>query len=116
LVWVKFIMKTITEAVLAEVTDRLVHAVGPDKVVLFGSRARGDARTDSDVDLLVIKSSDQPRHLRVLPLYRALRGLGIPKDILWVTPEEVEQWREVANHVVSRGLREGRVLYDKHAA
>ena len=109
-------MKVITEAVLAEVTDRLVHAVAPDKVVLFGSRARGDARVDSDVDLLVIKSSDQPRHVRVLPLYRALRGLGIPKDILWVTPEEVEQWHEVPNHVVSRGLREGRVLYDKHAA
>ncbi|HQS99181.1 MAG: hypothetical protein B7Y26_10480 [Hydrogenophilales bacterium 16-64-46] len=109
-------MKTITEAVLAEVTERLVHAVEPDKLVLFGSHARGDARADSDVDLLVIKSSDQPRHLRALPLYRALRGMGIPKDILWVTPEEVEQWRGVANHVVSRGLREGRVLYDKYAA
>jgi len=109
-------MKQVTEDTLAEMTHRLIEAVDPDKIVLFGSRARGDAREDSDVDLLVIKDSDQPRHVRVMPLYRALRGLGVPKDILWVTPEEVEIYRDVVNHVVARGLREGRVLYDKRRA
>ena len=68
---------------------------------------------DSDVDLLVIKPSDQARHLRALPIYRALRGLGVPKDILWVTPDEVAEWGGVVNHVVWRCLKEGRVLYEK---
>jgi hypothetical protein len=51
--------------------------------------------------------------LRTLPLYRALRGLGVPKDILWVTPDEVAEWGGVVNHVVWRCLKEGRVLYEK---
>ncbi|MFZ4540104.1 nucleotidyltransferase domain-containing protein [Propionivibrio sp.] len=109
-------MKRITDEILADMARRLVQVADPDKVVLFGSRARGDAQEDSDVDLLVIKPSDQPRHLRALPLYRALRGMGIPKDILWVTPDEVAAWQTVTNHVVSRGLREGRVLYEKKPA
>lgn len=106
-------MQQITEETLAVMARHLVDAVDPDKIILFGSRARGDARADSDVDLLVIKASDQPRHVRVLPLYRTLRGMGIPKDILWVTPEEVEAYRDVVNHVIARCMREGRVLYEK---
>lgn len=65
------------------------------------------------MDLLVIKGSDLTRHVRVLPLYRALRDMGIAKDILWVTPEEVEAYRDVVNHLIARGLKEGRVLYEK---
>ncbi|MDP2787542.1 MAG: nucleotidyltransferase domain-containing protein, partial [Pseudomonadota bacterium] len=73
-------MTQITNDVLADIVKRIVEVAKPDKLMLFGSRARGDAREDSDVDLLVIKPSDQARHLRALPLYRALRGLGVPKD------------------------------------
>lgn len=108
-------MRRIDESVLKEITQRLVAALDPDKVLLFGSRSRGDAREDSDVDLLIIKSSDEPRHLRAIPAYRALRGMGIPKDILWVTPDEIAQWRLISNHVVTRGMKEGKGLYDKHA-
>ena len=106
-------MTHITNDVLADITRRIVEVVKPDKLILFGSRARGDAREDSDVDLLVIKPSDQASHLRALPIYRALRGLGVPKDILWVTPDEVAEWGGVVNHVVWRSLKEGRVLYEK---
>ena len=52
----------VDEAVLAEVVRRLVEAVDPDKIILFGSRARGDYRPDSDLDLLVIKASEEPQH------------------------------------------------------
>jgi predicted nucleotidyltransferase len=106
-------MTQITNDDLADIVKRIVEVAKPDKLMLFGSRARGDAREDSDVDLLVIKPSDQARHLRTLPLYRALRGLGVPKDILWVTPDEVAEWGGVVNHVVWRCLKEGRVLYEK---
>ena len=108
-------MRRIDENVLKEITRRLVAALDPDRVLLFGSRSRGDAREDSDVDLLIVKNSDEPLHLRAVPAYRALRGMGIPKDILWVTPGEIAQWRLISNHVVTRGIKEGKVLYDKHA-
>ncbi len=101
------------ETVLGEIVRRLVEAVDPDVIVLFGSRARGDSRPDSDLDLLIVKDSAEARHRRLIPAYRALRGLGIPKDIVWYTPQEVADWAEVVNHLVWRALNEGRVLYEK---
>ena len=105
----------VDEAVLAEVVRRLVEAVDPDKIILFGSRARGDYRADSDLDLLVIKASEEPQHRREIRAYKALSGLGVPKDILWYTPEEVEDWSAVKYHVATRAMREGRVIYEKQS-
>jgi uncharacterized protein len=48
--------------VVADIVRRIVEAVGPDRIIVFGSRARGDARPDSDFDVLVIKKSDEPRY------------------------------------------------------
>lgn len=103
----------VDEKFFDEIVHRLVAAVDPDRIILFGSRARGDARPDSDVDLLIVKDSDQPAHRRTIPAYRALTGLGVPKDIIWRTPAEVEEWSAVANYVTTRALREGKVLYEK---
>ena len=101
------------DTVLAEIVRRLVDAVDPDRIVLFGSRARGDCRADSDLDLLIVKDSAEPCHRRVVPAYRALRGLGVPKDIVWYTPQELADWAGVVNHLVWRALNEGQVLYEK---
>ncbi len=101
------------ESVLREMVRRLVEAIDPDRIILFGSRARGDAAPDSDVDLLVIKDSSEPPHKRSIPAYRALGGLSTPTDVLWRTPEEVEEWAGVRNYVTTRAMREGRVLYEK---
>ena len=101
--------------VLEEIVRRLVAEVDPDRIILFGSRARGDAKPDSDVDLLLIKDSNEPPHRLVVRAYRALRGLGIPKDILWRTPAEIIEWSGVRNYVTTEALREGKVLYEKRA-
>ena len=85
--------RNIDERLYDEIVRRLVEAVGPDEIILFGSRARGNARQDSDIDLLLIKDSSEPPHRRVIQAYRALVGLGVPKDILWRTPAEVQEWR-----------------------
>lgn len=103
----------VDDNVLRDITSRLVNAIDPDRIILFGSRARGDARADSDVDLLLIKDSAEPPHRRVIPAYRALAGLAVPKDIIWRTPKEVEDWSGVRNYVTTRAIREGRVLYEK---
>jgi len=105
---------TVDETVLGEIVRRLVEAVDPDRIILFGSRARGDARPDSDVDLLVVKDSQEGLGPRIVRAHSALMETGIPADVLWYTPQEVQGWADVRSHVVSRALREGRVLYEKH--
>jgi len=102
-----------TEANLDEIVRRLSAAIDPDRIILFGSRARGDARPDSDFDLLVIKESNLKPHLRAIPAYRALSGLAVPTDILWRTPQEIEDWRDVPAHITTQAIREGRVVYER---
>jgi predicted nucleotidyltransferase len=103
----------VDEEKLAEIVRRLVEALDPDKIILFGSRAKGDSHEQSDVDLLIVKPSQEAGHRRVGEAYKALSGIGVPKDILWYTPEEIEEWSEVKYHVATRATKEGRVLYEK---
>ena len=95
--------------------QRILRAGDPQKVVLFGSRARGNARPDSDYDLLVIESSSQPRTKRAAKYRRALTGVYPAKDIVVWTPEEVAEWRDVPNAFVTAALSEGIVLYERSA-
>lgn len=104
----------VDEAILSEIVKRLVEAVDPDKIILFGSRARGDTHAQSDVDLMIVKPSPEPLHRRCGAAYGALWGIGVPIDILWYTPEEIDEWSEVKYHVTTRATREGRVLYAKN--
>src|SRR5437016_5825678 len=107
--------RTVDDNLLGEIVRRLVEAVDPDRIILFGSCARGDASPDSDIDLLIVKDTDEPAYRRTIPAYRALSGLGVPKDIIWRTPAEVEDWSRVATYVTTRALQEGRILYEKRS-
>ncbi len=103
----------VSSEVLQECTRRIVAAVDPDRIVLFGSHAHGHPRPTSDLDLLIIMPSDQPRWRRSIPIYNALRGLLLPKDVIVYTPEEVEEWADVPQAFVTTALRKGKVLYEK---
>jgi len=98
---------------LEEVVQRIVQTVHPEKIVLFGSRARGDHRTDSDVDLLVIQETVEPRYRRSVPIRRAIVGLIPSKDVIVYTPGEVEEWQDIPNSFIATALSEGKVLYEK---
>lgn len=100
---------------LDEIVRRVVEVIHPDKIILFGSRARGDAHQGSDIDLLVIAGSSEPRHRRSAPLYGALSDILIPMDILVYTPDEVKAWSEVRQAFVSTAVREGKVLYENQS-
>ncbi|MBU0610411.1 MAG: nucleotidyltransferase domain-containing protein [Armatimonadetes bacterium] len=102
---------TQVDEAIEEIVRRIVEAVHPDKIILFGSHARGEAGPDSDIDLLVIGPTDEPPTRRMKPVYRALRGMRVPKDVLWWTQEEVDEWRETPGHVIRHALREGRTVY-----
>jgi predicted nucleotidyltransferase len=93
----------------------IVRAVRPEKVLLFGSRARGEGRADSDIDLLVIKKTRRPRPERAIPIYAALARLNLPVDaeVMVYTPAEAAQWSDVRQAFVTTALREGKVLYEK---
>ena len=102
-----------TEELLREIVDRILAAGNPLKIVLFGSRARGDAGAESDLDLLIVEESAEPRYKRSSKYYRATHGPFPDRDIVVWTPAEIEQWRAVPNHFVTAALREGRVLHER---
>lgn len=105
---------TVDDAFLEEVVRRILTVGRPLKVVLFGSHARGDARPDSDLDLLIVEErSDLPPPKRATPYRMALTGIHPRKDIVVYTLEEIQDWAEVALAFVSTILREGKVLYEK---
>lgn len=93
--------------------ERIVDCLHPDRIVLFGSRARGDARADSDIDLLVIADTPQPRHQRAVNLYRGLADLPAEFDIVVYTPAEIAEWQEVTQSLPATAMREGSTLYEK---
>jgi predicted nucleotidyltransferase len=105
----------IVEAVVREMVQRILQVGDPQKVVLFGSRARGEARPNRDYDLLVIEPSSQPRYKRTAKYRRALIGVHPAKDIVVWTPDEVAEWRNVPNAFVTTALGEGVVLYERPA-
>ena len=101
----------VTDDLLQEVVYHILSVGTPHKIVLFGSRARGDAKSDSDLDLLVIEDSDLPRYKRSARYLRALTGLFPAKDVVVWTPEEIEEWAAVPHAFITTALREGKTLY-----
>ncbi len=103
---------------LQEMVEVIVREVDPEAIILFGSRARGDARPDSDVDLLVVESEpfsvQRSRRLETMKLYRALMNWPISKDLLVYSRDEFDKWKASLNHVVGRASREGRILHERH--
>jgi len=108
-------MDTDLEPLVTDVIQRIVETAQPEKIILFGSRGRGEARSDSDFDLLVIKESDEPGYRRDAALYLALAGLNAPVDVITYTPEEVRDWSAVPQAFITTAVREGKVVYEKES-
>ena len=108
-------MIEVTDEVLADMVQTVVREVDPERIYLFGSRARGEARQDSDVDLLIIvREAFGPEHSRfqeINRVYRALSSFRIPNDVLLYSSDEFARWSQSLNHVVGRCSREGKLLY-----
>jgi predicted nucleotidyltransferase len=101
------------EQLVAEMVARIRKVAQPERIILFGSRARGTAHADSDFDLLVIKESDKPRYQRSIPLYSILADLPAEVEVVVYTPEEVREWSTVPEAFVTTAVSEGKVLYEE---
>jgi len=103
-------------AAIEEARKRLVQALHPERVILFGSHAWGTPGPDSDLDLLVIVGdSDLPPHKRAQAAYRSLFGIGVPCDVIVHTCAEVERLDRVVTSLTHRALREGKLLHGSGA-
>ncbi|MBI2538065.1 MAG: nucleotidyltransferase domain-containing protein [Gemmatimonadetes bacterium] len=91
--------------------NRIVERFGPEKVILFGSHARGEARPDSDVDLLVVMPAQGSKRDAQLRVRNAVRDIRVPKDVIVSTPDEFAWRQRVAGTIERLASLEGRVLY-----
>jgi len=104
------IMSMTDEALIKEAGRRLSAAAPDADVILFGSRARGESRPDSDLDLLVIEPDFDRRGEEYGRLRKELRGLDVAIDLVIYRKLEAEKWGNVPGSFVHRVLGEGRVL------
>lgn len=105
----------VAQQILSEATQRLVAQFAPTKIILFGSQARGTADDRSDVDLLVICTVVGRKRDAMVAMDRTLRGLGIARDVIVLTPEEFERDRHIPGTIARPASLEGKVLYDSTA-
>lgn len=101
---------------LAEAVRRIVEAAEPDKVLLFGSGARGELGPHSDLDFLVVKSGPIHRGRVAEAIYMNLFGLGQAVDVVVVTPEDIARYKDSFCLVIEPALKEGRVVYERRTA
>jgi len=110
-------MSEVPKSVLDEMVRVIVEAIDPERIIMFGSHAKGNAGPDSDLDIMVVDSKQfEKGRSRVNvtgDLYRALLHFRFPLDLLLFTIEEVQKWSNSKNHVIGRALREGKVLYER---
>lgn len=102
----------ISDEIINEVKDRLVQQFHPQRIILFGSQARGTADPKSDIDILVICPFEGNRRRLMVKMDRALKGLPIARDIMVLTPEEFERDREIPGTIARPAWKEGKLLYE----
>ncbi len=111
-------MVYVSEELIDRMAQRIVREVDPERIVLFGSWARGDAHEQSDVDVLVVEREpfgpNRSRREEATRIWRCLSEFRIPTDILVYSVDELDQWKDSSYHVVGRALKEGRILYESN--
>ncbi len=103
--------RALDPALLEEIVQRVVEVAEPDRIILFGSAARGELGRDSDVDLLVVKSDVEHRRRLAQKIHLNMFGVEAAVDVLVVTPDDLDVYREKVGSVIQPALREGREVY-----
>lgn len=93
--------------------ELIIREFDPLRIILFGSYARGDARPNSDLDLLVVMPTIVDKRATTVGIMRALRNLPISKDVVMTTPHEIAERGSDVGLVLRPALREGVVVYER---
>jgi uncharacterized protein len=99
------------DQIVRNVVNKIVDSVRPDKVILFGSRASGSARPDSDIDLVVVYSGPKSKHELQVGIHKLFRHPTFSMDLFVMTPEELETQKMVANSLAREVSERGVVCY-----
>lgn len=100
------------EQAIQEAVRRMIRYFNPERVYLFGSAARGDARPSSDVDFLVVLPDSAPKEHLFGGVYRQLAGLTVPIDVVAMRRRDFEARKDWLMSLPAIALREGKLLYD----
>jgi len=103
----------VTQEKITEIIDRIVESVHPYKIYLFGSRARGTEREDSDIDLLIIADMEGPRHRRSLSIHGLFPRRDFGMDVLVFKPDEFERQKVLVNSISYIVSKEGKIVYER---
>jgi predicted nucleotidyltransferase len=101
----------IEQATLNDIVKRIVDVADPERIILFGSAARGDSGRNSDVDLLIIKDGEDALTL-MSRIYGVMQGVGVAVDALVVSPEDVERFKNSHSLIIKPALQDGVVIYE----
>ena len=102
----------IRQEILNDAVSRIVEKFHPEKIILFGSQARGTADSRSDIDLLIISSIKDKRRKLMVEMNRVLTELEYAFDIIILTKEEFERDRKIPGTIGRYASREGRIIYE----
>lgn len=102
----------ITQATLDNLVFKIAELAKPCKVILFGSYGRGEAKPQSDVDLLVIKPRVENRGMEMVKLRAAIGGIGAGVDVLVFSETDVKEWGHLPGTTLYWALKDGKLLYE----
>jgi predicted nucleotidyltransferase len=101
------------DEIVQTMVERIAREFHPLRILLFGSRARGEAKASSDVDLLVVLPEVTNKRQAAVEVLRALGDLSVAADIVVSSPEELARRGQVNGDVLRAALREGKVVYER---
>jgi predicted nucleotidyltransferase len=100
-----------SDPVVERVVKVIAEAIHPQKIILFGSRATGTARPDSDLDLVVIYAGEKSKRQVKLDIHRLMEPESLPMDLFVLSPEEMQRQRHVANTLAREVAERGVTVY-----
>jgi predicted nucleotidyltransferase len=110
-------MVSVSDKILQNIVSDILKEANAEKIILFGSYARGEENENSDLDILIIEkepfTKERSRRKEIHKIRQALSKYRIPKDILIYDKNEFENWKDSINHIIAQSIKEGRILYER---
>lgn len=104
---------TVSDQILSEIKRRIIETTHPLKIILFGSAESGEMRSNSDLDILVVMPSGVHRRNTAKSIYRSLVGVGFAVDVVVVTEQDIEDYKDNIGMVIKPALEQGRLIYGR---